>query len=112
MKTTPREAHVTMNTVLNMGAQILTSGTVLYFGVLMDWFESTALQQTMTVVCLEVIVAYYMIAMVLGLILEPKWRLEHKQLAIAKRHKTSLPQTDPSGINTSNEYERAESSFN
>jgi hypothetical protein len=112
MKTTPREAHVTMNTVLNMGAQILTSGTVLYFGVLMDWFESTALQQTMTVVCLEVIVAYYMIAMVLGLILEPKWRLEHKQLAIAKRHKTSLPQIDATGMKTSSEYVRAEGSFN
>jgi hypothetical protein len=95
-----------------MGAQILTSGTVLYFGVLMDWFESVTLKQTMTVVCMEVIVTYYMIAMILGMILEPKWRLEHKQLAIAKKHKSSLPQTDDTGINVSTDYERAEHEIN
>jgi hypothetical protein len=72
MKTTPREAHVTLNTVLNMGAHILSSGTVLYFGVLMDWFESVTLQKNMSVFCMEVIVAYYMIAMILAMILEPK----------------------------------------
>jgi hypothetical protein len=112
MKSTPKEAHITMNTVLNMGAQILTSGTVLYFGVLMDWFDSTALKQNMTVLCMVVIVAYYMIAMVLGVILEPKWRLEHKQLAIAKRHKTSLQETDATGMNLDSDYERAGSEFN
>jgi hypothetical protein len=91
-----------------MGAQILTSGTVLYFGVLMDWFESVTLKQTMTVVCMEVIVTYYMIAMILGMILEPKWRLEHKQLAIAKIHKCTLQDTDATRMNVSIDYERAE----
>lgn len=112
MKTTPREAHITMNTLLNMGAQILTSGTVLYFGVLMDWFESVTLKQTMTVVCMEVIVAYYMIAMILGIILEPKWRLEHKQLAIAKKHKISLEETDATRMNDSTDYERVLTEIN
>lgn len=84
MKTTPKEAHVTMNTVLNMGAQILTSLTVLLFGVLMSLYEQPTKAQFMTIVCLFIIIAYYFIAFILGMILEPKWKQEHKELAMTK----------------------------
>ena len=92
-----------MNTVLNMGAQILTSGTVLYFGVLMDWFEEVSKQQTMTIVCLEIIVIYYFIAMVLGMILEPKWKKENAELEITRSQKESLGQMS---IGTTEEPDR------